>query len=192
MVMRYDTDDIINTLKIRLSRKRYTHSLNVALAARELSEIYGCDNEKAYVAGLVHDICKEAPVNEQLEMARAADMGLSAEEELVPALYHAPAGAYYAKAVLNINDEDILNAIRFHTIGRGDMSLLEETLYLADLISAERDYKDVDVMRKLAREDKDKAMLEAVRFQIGDVLAKGSVIPVYSVQAYNRYIKKGK
>ena len=72
------------------------------------------------------------------------------------------------------------------------MSLLEETLYLADLISAERDYKDVDVMRKLAREDKDKAMLEAVRFQIGDVLAKGSVIPVYSVQAYNRYIKNGK
>ena len=120
-------------------------------------------------------------------MAKNCGRDFTPAEALVPPLYHSAAGAYYCENVLGIHDEDILNAVRFHTTGRGGMSRLEEVIFLADLVSAERDYKDVDEMRKLAFEDVDKAMLYALKFQIGDVLKKGSVIPVHSTEAYNRY-----
>ena len=183
----YDIEDIIETLKIKLSKKRFTHSMNVADAAVKLAKAHGADPDKAYLAGLVHDICKEIPHEEQLLMAKNCGRDFTPAEALVPPLYHSAAGAYYCENVLGIHDEDILNAVRFHTTGRGGMSRLEEVIFLADLVSAERDYKDVDEMRKLAFEDVDKAMLYALKFQIGDVLKKGSVIPVHSTEAYNRY-----
>ena len=183
----YDNEDIIETLRIKLSKKRFTHSLNVAEAAVKLARLHGADTEKAYLAGLVHDICKEIPHDEQLLMAKNCGRDFTDTESLVPPLYHSAAGAYYCENVLGIHDEDILNAVRFHTTGRKDMSRLEEVIFLADLISAERDYKDVDEMRRLAYEDIDKAMLAALKFQIGDVLKKGSVIPVHATEAYNRY-----
>ncbi|MBR4224027.1 MAG: bis(5'-nucleosyl)-tetraphosphatase (symmetrical) YqeK [Oscillospiraceae bacterium] len=183
-----DTEEIKEILKIRLSKRRLIHSLNVADMAVRLAQRHGADKDKAYLAGLVHDICKEIPHEEQLIMAKNCGRGFTHEEELIPALYHGPAGAYYAQYVLGIEDDDILDAIRYHTIARGEMSRLEEVIYLADLTSAERSYKDVDKMRELALEDIDRAMYEALKFQIGDVLKKGSVIPFPSAAAYDRYV----
>ncbi|MBQ7990079.1 MAG: bis(5'-nucleosyl)-tetraphosphatase (symmetrical) YqeK [Oscillospiraceae bacterium] len=191
-----NTDEIKQILKIRLSKKRCQHSLNVADMAVKLAVKHGADKDKAYLAGLIHDICKEIPHSEQLIMAKNCGRNFTSEEEMVPALYHGPAASYYAKEVLGIDDEDILNAVRYHTIARGGMSRLEEVVYLADLTSADRDYKDVDEMRELALSDIDRAMYEALRFQISDVLKKGSVIPSHSQSAYNRYaalyLKKNK
>ncbi len=185
----YNIDDIKATLKIRLSKKRFTHSINVADAAVRLAEKWGADKDKAYIAGLVHDICKEIPHQEQLIMARKSGFELTADEEAAPPLYHAPAGAYYARSVLGITDSDILGAIRFHTIGTENMSLLEEVIFLADLISEERDYKDAPKMRRLAFEDKDRAILEALRFQLPDVIGKASYLPAHTVKAYNHYLR---
>ena len=187
MDMIIDTNEIIDLIKIRLSKKRFQHSLNVADMAVRLAARHGADREKAYLAGLMHDICKEIPHNEQLIMAENCGRDFTKAESLVPALYHAPAGAYYCEKVLGITDSDILNAVRYHTTGRGEMSRLEEVIYLADLTSAERDYKDVSKMREYAHDDIDRAMYEALKFQIGDVLKKGSVIPIHSTEAYNRY-----
>lgn len=185
-----DVEEIKDILKIRLSKKRYTHSLNVSDAAVRLAEKYGGDREKCRLAGLVHDICKEIPTDEQLVMGRKSIVPLSSVEEKIPALYHAAAGAWYIEHVLHISDEDVLMAVRFHTAARGGMSRTEEIIYLADLISDDRTYKDVVRMRKLAFEDIDKAMLEAIRFSISDVLAKGSLIPESTTQAYNAYAEK--
>lgn len=182
-----DLNDIKDILKIRLSKKRYTHSLNVADAAEKLAEKYGADKEKAYLAGLVHDICKEAPREEQLKMAISCGRDFTVTEQKIPPLYHAAAGAWYCEHILHICDEDILNAVRYHTAGRAEMSLLEQVIYLADLISEDRSYKDVNKMRKLAFSDLNEAMLEAVRFSVSDVIAKGSLIPESSCAAYNYY-----
>ena len=150
------------------------------------------NEEKAYIAGLVHDICKEIPHSEQLVMARNCGLSFTETEALAPPLYHAPAGAYYARTVLGITDEDILMAVRCHTIGRAGMSPLEEIIFLADLISEERDYKDADKMRRLAFENRDKAILEALRFQLPDVMRKQSFLPMQTVEAYNFYLQKEK
>ncbi len=181
------TEEIKDILKIRLSKKRYTHSLNVAEAAEKLAVKYGADREKAYLAGLVHDICKEIPRDEQLKMAMKCGRDFSATEQMIPPLYHAAAGAWYCENVLRIHDDDVLNAVRYHTAGRAKMSLLEQLVYLADLISDDRSYKDVGKMRKLAFDDLEDAMLEALKFSVSDVVAKGSLIPESSCAAYNYY-----
>ncbi|MGN0665473.1 MAG: bis(5'-nucleosyl)-tetraphosphatase (symmetrical) YqeK [Huintestinicola sp.] len=182
--------DIKDVLEIRLSKKRMQHSLNVADEAVKLAEHYGGNKEKAYTAGLIHDICKEIPSEEQLDMGMKCRHPLTPIEQKIPPLYHAAAAVWYAENALHIHDDDILNAVRYHTAARDDMSLLEEIVYMADLISADRSYKDAPKMRKLAYQDLDEAMLEALKFSLSDVLEKCSLIPESSAAAYNRYAQK--
>lgn len=185
--------EITDILEIRLSKKRFQHSLNVADEAKKLAEKYDYpDTEKAYLTGLLHDICKEIPKEEQLEMVKKSKLDVSEVELGTPPLFHAVAGAWYAENVLNIHDDDMLNAVRYHTVGRAGMSKLEKIIYLADLISADRNYKDVNKMRKLAYQSLDKAMLEALKFSVTDVVAKGSMLPHHTIEAYNFYITEKK
>ncbi len=189
----YSASEIIDILDIRLSGKRFQHSLNVADEAKKLAEKFDYpDPEKAYLAGLLHDICKEIPKDEQLEMVKKSAMNVTDVERETPALYHAVAGAYYSEKVLNVHDDDMLNAVRYHTVGRAGMSRLEEIIYLADLISADRNYKDVNKMRKLAYQSLGKAMLEALKFSVTDVVNKGSMLPCHTIEAYNFYINEKK
>ena len=185
----YSADEIKDILDIRLSKKRYQHSLNVAAEAKKLAEHYNYKfPEKAYITGLLHDICKEIPKDEQLAMVKNSDRNVTQVEIATPPLHHAIAGARYAEQALNVYDEDMLNAIRYHTVGRAGMSRLEEIIYLADLISADRNYKDVSKMRKNAYQSIEKAMLEALRFSVTDVVNKGSMLPSHTIEAYNYYI----
>ena len=117
-------NELRDILKIRLSKKRYTHSLNVADAALKLAEKYGADIEKAYLSGLVHDICKEVPTDEQLAMAQKCRQGIDKTEQKIPALLPSAAAAWYGENVLHIHDEDILHAGRSHTTGISGMSRL--------------------------------------------------------------------
>lgn len=189
----YSVEELTHILSIRLSKKRFTHSLNVAAEAKKLSEYYGfSDPDTAYLAGLIHDCCKEIPAEEQLDMVKKSRRNVTAEEMRVTALYHSIAGAWYAEHAFGITDEDILNAVRYHTVGRAGMSRLEEIIYIADLISAERNYKDVAKMRKYAYQSLDKAMLEALRFSVADVVEKGSYLPVHTIEAYNQYTQEEK
>ncbi len=189
----YSAAELTDILDIRLSKKRFQHSLNVAEEAEKLALHYDySEPEKAYLAGLMHDICKEIPKDEQLEMVKKSSMSVSDVELVTPPLYHAIAGAWYAEHVLNIHDDDMLNAVRYHTVGRSEMSRLEEIIYLADLISADRTYKDVNKMRKTAYQSIEKAMLEALRFSITDVVAKGSMLPYHTINAYNQYANEKK
>ena len=186
--MLYDVELIKDFLRNRLSEKRYTHSVNVADECRKLAQKYGEDEEKAYFAGLVHDICKELPADELKKMAMESNLNMSEAEISTKALWHAVAGAGFVRDSLMIEDEDIINAVRFHTIGRADMTLLEQIVYIGDLISADRNYKDVKKFRKLAYQDMDKVMLEALIFSIESVTGKRGLIPDYTLQAYNQYV----
>lgn len=185
----YSAEELTDILDIRLSKKRYQHSLNVAAEAERLAVRYGFkDTQKAYMAGLIHDICKEIPKEEQLSMVKSSLMDITDVETVTPPLYHAIAGAWYAETVLGVHDADVLNAVRYHTVGRAGMSRLEEIIYLADLISEDRSYKDVNKMRKYAYQSIEKAMLEALRFSVTDVVSKGSMLPRHTIEAYNYYV----
>ncbi|MBO5103690.1 MAG: nicotinate-nucleotide adenylyltransferase, partial [Ruminococcus sp.] len=88
-----------------------------------------------------------------------------------------------------IEDIDILNSVRFHTVGRAGMTRLEEIVYLGDLVSADRDYKDVDRMRKIAYTSLDRAMLEAFAFSVRSVVKKGGLVPICTAEGYNFYTR---
>ena len=185
----YDPDEKKKYLKAHLSAKRYAHSLNVAAECRKLAQKYGEDPDKAYYAGLLHDICKELPDEEQKALVINSGFTVCREELETRSLWHAIAGAYFIKTNFGVEDIDILNAVRFHTVGRAGMSRLEEIVYLGDLISAERDYKDVDKMRKLTYSSLNAAMLEALSFSMKSVIKKGGLIPVCTAEGYNFYTR---
>lgn len=176
-------------LRERLVEKRYIHSLNVADSARELAIKYGADEEKAYFAGLVHDIMKNASEEEQLQIMEKGGIILSRTEKENKKLWHAMAGECYLRIEKGITDEDILNAVRYHTTGRAGMSLLEKVVYIADYISVERDYDDVDVMRELSiNKGLDEAALYALKFSFKSLSKKEKLIHTDSVEYYNELI----
>lgn len=177
-------------LKANLSKKRYNHSLNVAQSAVELAKLYGEDEDKALIAGLLHDVAKELPAERQLEYVKQSELSVDEVETKAHALFHAIAGAEIAMRVFGIDDMDIILAIRWHTVAAGDMSRLAAIVYLADLISADRDYKDLKRMRKLAVSGLEKAMYEALKFSVGDSVEKGNTIPVSTIMAYNRFLNE--
>lgn len=175
-------------LRSRLSDYRYNHSLCVADSAVELARKYGADPEKALVAGLLHDITKEADRSEHFALFEESKMNLSELERRNPKLWHAMSGAAYLNAKLNIADKEILDAVRYHTTARADMTLLEKVIYIADFISADRVYDDVDVVRELAAKDLDKTMMYTQRYSINELLQKGSPIHPDSVACYNELL----
>lgn len=174
-------------LKNNLSKKRYTHSINVAAEAVKLADLYDCNREKCYIAGLLHDIAKELPADKQLELVEKSPLDVSEIEKKAVPLYHSIAGAELVQTLFDIKDEKIIKAIRYHTTARGGMSKLEQIIYLADLISADRDYKDVKKMRKFAYTSLERAMYEALKFSVSDSVEKGNTIPLSTMEAYNEF-----
>lgn len=176
-------------LKQKLKEKRYIHSLNVADSALLLAEKYGGDKEKAYFAGLVHDIMKNASEEEQLQIMKNGGIILSQTEKNNPKLWHAMAGEAYLRTEMGITDEEILSAVRYHTTGRAGMDLLDKIVYIADYISAERNYPDVDVMRQLAiTKTLDEAALYALKCSFKSLSQKEKLIHTDSVAYYNELI----
>ena len=180
----------VEILKQRLSEYRLRHSLAVADSCRELARQYGGDEEKMFLAGLLHDVMKNASPEEQLGVLSEAGIELMPVERENKKLWHAMAGAAYVKFVMGIDDRDIIRAVRYHTTGRAGMSLLERVVYLADYISADRNYNGVEDMRRLCQADSDEAILYALTFGIPDLVSKGRVIHPDSLDLYNEVIIK--
>ena len=153
-------------IKPFLSEKRYRHSLAVAEEAVHLAKKYGADEEKAYTAGILHDIMKDMPPEEQLKRMTRYDIVLTEVERSGQKLWHAMLGAAYVEQELHIEDQDILNAIRYHTSGRAGMSLLEKVIYMADMCSEERGYPEAEELRKLLKKDLDKALIRALQYSL--------------------------
>ena len=172
-------------LQGKLSERRYIHSLNVAESAKELAEIYGYDREIAYTAGLIHDCCKDTPPGLQLSYMLQNGMELTQIETDTPKLYHAMCGSIFIQKEFGIDNQDIINAVRYHTTGRKNMSLLEKIVFIADFISAERDYDGVEVMREKAARSLDEAIAEGLGFTIKELIENSKVVHPDTVDAYN-------
>lgn len=178
-------DEVKALVCSRLSESRYEHSLCVVERARQLARRYGADEEKAAFAGLTHDICKNMPHGEQLAYLRECGMEPSPEELCSPQIFHAMAAYCYLKRELGVQDEDVLNAVRYHTTGRAGMSLLEKVVYLADLTGADRSYPDIEQTRQIVDRSLWEGMLYSLQFIIGDLVRRGRPICRDSFEAYN-------
>lgn len=168
-----------------LSDKRYHHSICVAAAAKDLAQRYGSDVEKAETAGILHDIMKDIPQEKQLELMRDFGIELTRVERSAPKLWHAVLGAAYLKNKLKIEDTEILEAVRYHTTGRAGMTLLDKVLFIADFISADRNYDGVEELRKAASMSLEQAMIEGLAFTIADLAGMRKAIHPDTLQAYN-------
>ncbi len=178
-------------LKERLDEHRYIHSLGVADSAKELALRFGGDEKKAYLAGLLHDITKNETNEGQLKLFESDGIILNQVEKNNPKLWHAMTAPIYIKNELGITDAEILSAVRYHTTGKAGMTLLEKIVYIADYISAERDYPDVDVMRTLSGESLEKAALYSLKYTFKKLSQSELVIHPDSLAFYNELIILG-
>ena len=183
-------DEFIALIKGKLNKDRFIHSMGVADTAVLLAKKFGGDREKAYIAGLLHDVMKNESEEEQLKMMKKDGIILSQAEKNNPKLWHAMSGAAFIRHELGITDPDIVNAVRYHTTGRAGMSLLEKIIYTADFISPERNYPDVEVMRSLSFESLDKGDLYSLQFSLKRLSECKFVIHTDSVDFYNELVIK--
>lgn len=171
---------------------RYNHSLAVADEARRLALKYGANEDKAYIAGLLHDITKNYSKEEHLQIFSHFDIILSDIEKNAPKLWHAISGSVYAREILGIKDEEIISSIRYHTTCKTEISLLEILIFVADFTSADRNYPDVDIMRKLADDSLENAAIYALGYLINDLKNKGATVHPDTLSAYEYLISKQK
>lgn len=183
-----DIKKIKEKLKTALDEKRYKHSLSVADEAVRLADRYGYDKDKAYFAGLVHDCAKCMPYNDAIKSGCELDR----ETLLCPGVVHAPVGAYIAKREYGITDIEILDAIRYHTVAREGMTLLDKIIYLADIIEPYRDFDGVEELRRLCNQDLDLAFCEALRRSVVFNIEKGNIIHPNTLYAWNEMCIKNK
>ena len=172
-------------LKNHVDERRYAHSLNVADAAKELAERNGVDADKAYLCGLLHDIEKNRPWDEQERYMKQLGDALPDHVVRNKKLWHAPAGAAYARDELGILDADMIRAIKYHTTGRPNLSPLEKVLYVADYVSIERDYPGVERVREAAYRNLDEAILIGGRFTLISLLERYRVVNYDTFAMYN-------
>ncbi len=184
--------EYIELLRSRLKEPRFLHSLNVAESAVMLAKRFGADEDKAYLAGLLHDITKNESDENQLQIMESGGIILSKTQRANPKLWHAMSGMVYLRDVLGITDEEVLGAVRWHTTGKAGMTLLEKVVFIADYISAERDYPDADVMRRLSATSLDAAALYALKFSLRHLSEKEKPICEDSVAYYNELIMQKK
>lgn len=183
-----DNQKIQEKLKQILKPGRYEHTIGVMHTAAALAMCWGGDISNALTAGLLHDCGKFGSDEEQVNRCLASDVKLTESEIRVPALVHAKLGAYYAETVYNIADDRILNAIRYHTTGRSNMSLLEKIIFLADYIEPHRkEIPGLDEIRKMAFQNIDKAVCMAAYNTIRYLESIGQEIEPATIETYEYY-----
>lgn len=182
-------DDINKKLHTALTPKRFRHTQGVAEEAVKMARRYGADTKKAYIAGLLHDCAKCIPTDEKLKYCKKYKVELDNILKQNPDLTHSFLGAKIAQKKYGIDDEDILNAIAYHTTGRADMSLLEKIIYIADFIEPNRKaFEGLDDIRRLAYIDIDKTMTAILQRTIE--YNKNKAIHPLSCEALHFYNKE--
>lgn len=171
-----------------LTPVRFAHTQGVCEEAVRLAEKYGVDRQKAIIAALLHDCAKNIPENETRRLCKKYDIKLDDILDKQIYLAHSFLGAKIAKHEFNVSDKEILNAIKYHTTGRSNMSVLEKVIYIADYIEPNREYFDgLSELRVLAYEDLDKAMHLGLKINEENLTLRGRIIHPLSVEALDYY-----
>ena len=178
--------------KVRKSQKesRFSHTLGVVETAIQLAKQYQVDVKKAEIAALLHDCAKGFGGQEQLRLCQKYGLTITEAEERNPFLLHAKLGAYLAKTDYGIDDEEILDAIRWHTTGRPEMTQLDKIIYIADYIEPNRNQApNLDEIRHLARVNLDECLYTILKATLAYLETKKDVIDPMTEQTYLYYKK---
>ena len=183
--------DAIQIVHGRLSERRFQHSLNVAELAAELAVSFGVDSKKAFLVGILHDYAKDLTADELLLIAEDNRLIGNEVERQAPDLLHAPVGALLLEKELGIKDSEILEAVRVHTLGSENMSILDKIIFLADMIEPSRKaYPDLERLRQLTRCSLDEAMLLGLESTIRYCLDFRMILHPRTVMVRNVFLQK--
>ena len=184
-----ERENYLAAIKPRMPERRYIHTIGVMETAIQLAERYDEDAKKAETVAILHDIAKYAEIEWMEQIVRDQNL----DQRLLgwgSELLHGPVGAFIAESEFGITDEDMLNAIRFHTTGRAGMSKLEKILFVADMIEPNRNFDGVERLRKKAQKNLDKAVCACIRHTLSFLIdTKQAIYPV-SIECYNDMMKR--
>lgn len=189
MYTKYSIEEIKNKLKECLSYERYIHSIGTMEKAMELAQEFGLNVEKAQVAGLLHD-CAKCLSNDELQ---TYEYSFDESEKQSYKTWHAPVGEIIAKRDFGVTDEEILSSIRWHTIGKKDMTNFEKIVFLADKI--ENRTREIEFREKIEkalnkRHNLDDAMLKSFKITIKSLLRRKLPICFQTIDVYNNLLEK--
>ncbi len=173
----------------RVTRARFEHLEAVRECAVRLAEKHGADPWAAAVAALLHDCARDLPEPELLFLGRKHGLVKDEVEVLVPVLLHGPVGAVLVREELGVTDDEVLRAIANHTLGAPGMGLLEKIIYLADMVSRDRDFPGVGRLRRLAEEDLGAALLEGFASSVRYCLRRRKLIHPQTLAAWNFFLQ---
>lgn len=187
-----DHSQMLQTVKERLPEKRYTHVLGVVETAVDLAKKFNVSEAKAKTAAILHDVAKFSDRDWMKSIIVSENMDPLLLEYHAE-LWHAPVGAYLAKTEFGVEDEDVLNAIRYHTTGRENMSDLEKVVYIADLVEPNRKFSGVEELRQLKEQGLDVMMEASVKHSIEFLESKNQPVFPDSLKCFNSFVQqKGK
>lgn len=179
---------MISKIKDKINDKRFIHSIAVEYTAASIAMTLSADVEKARIAGLLHDCAKGLSTKEKLDKAKKFGLLISSYEKENPDMLHGKLGAYYAKHKYNVDDEDILNAITYHTTGRPNMSLLEKIIFVADYIEPNRPkLPNIEEIRYKAFHDIDACVVQISEDTLNYLKEKGVAIDEMTQKTYDYY-----
>ncbi|HSP23077.1 MAG TPA: bis(5'-nucleosyl)-tetraphosphatase (symmetrical) YqeK [Planococcus sp. (in: firmicutes)] len=187
-----DQSAMLQKVKKRLPESRYNHVLGVLGTAVELAKRFDVPEEKAQVAAILHDVAKfsDRQWMQSVIISQKMDQLLL---DYHAELWHAPVGAYVASYEFGVEDEDVLNAIRYHTTGRAGMSDLEKIIYIADMVEPNRKFTGVDELRQLKEQGLDVMMEACIKHSIEFLVSKNQPVFPDSLKCYEYFAKqKGK
>lgn len=185
-------DKIKAHIEKNFSEKRKVHTYGVVSTAIELAKQYGCDVEKAELAALFHDLYRSIPVNVLNYHVKHLELDKKYMDN--PNLSHGKIAAEMIQRDYDISDQDIINAVSFHTTGRAGMSLLEKIIYIADAVEPNRNYPGVKDLRRVVKEDLDKACLMSLSHTIDYVSSEGNYLDedtIHAKEFFEEIIYKG-
>lgn len=176
-----------------LNARRYEHTLSVAYTAATLAMVHGENEEKAILAGLLHDCAKCLSNKKLLSLCEKHNLPVSEVERQNPAaLLHAKAGSFLARKKYGVDDEEILRAIRYHTTGRPGMGRLEKILYIADYIEPGRKHAaNLEQIRRMAYQDLDKTLCKILEDTLSYLMSAGGQIDSMTKETYEYYKASG-
>lgn len=186
-----DRLEMIRAVQKELKYERFIHTLGVAETAAALAVRHGCDMHKAETAGILHDCAKYMDVDKMETLCRKEGLEISSLERGNASLLHSKAGSILARIKYGVEDPDILEAIRYHTTGKPDMTMMEKIVFIADYIEPGRDQAPhLDEIRKAAFEDLDQALCMILRDTLSYLKKNEREIDSLTQKTYDYYEDK--
>ncbi|MBZ9688224.1 bis(5'-nucleosyl)-tetraphosphatase (symmetrical) YqeK [Clostridium estertheticum] len=188
----WNEKEIFHYLQLNLSESRLKHSLGVSETAVTLAVKYGENIESARIAGLVHDCAKNMKAHQLMKMASEHKIHIDEIYTNNPSILHGVVGSLIAREVMEIQDDDILKAIRYHTTGRKNMSILEKIIYISDYIEPLRKFEGVEALRTLSYINLDAAVIQSLENTIIYVISQKELLHIDTIDARNYLLSKNR